>query len=91
MSLAVSSLILRSTFSSRLTRVFYSSDVITPDNCGTKKPKAKKTKTPKGKFDDNYDDAPESYSEKEPLKKYKDNVNPKTGEYGGPAGPEPTR
>jgi len=74
------------------TRLFYSTNPITPDNCGTKKTtKSKKGKTPKGKFDDNFDDAPESYSEKEPLPKYKDNINPRTGEHGGPAGPEPTR
>lgn len=31
------------------------------------------------------------YQEKEPLEAFPDNVNPKTGEVGGPRGPEPTR
>lgn len=31
------------------------------------------------------------YQEKEPLKPFPDNTNPKTGEIGGPRGPEPTR
>jgi hypothetical protein len=59
----------------------------------TTKKVAKKTKgkTPKGKFDDEYDDAPKSYNEKEPLEPYPKGVNPKTGEQGGPRGPEPTR
>lgn len=31
------------------------------------------------------------YQEKEPLKPFPNNTNPKTGEIGGPRGPEPTR
>ncbi|XP_053982300.1 succinate dehydrogenase assembly factor 4, mitochondrial-like [Hylaeus volcanicus] len=31
------------------------------------------------------------YQEKEPLKPFPNNTNPKTGEVGGPKGPEPTR
>ncbi|KAG7203420.1 hypothetical protein KM043_013487 [Ampulex compressa] len=31
------------------------------------------------------------YQEKEPLKSFPNNTNPKTGEVGGPRGPEPTR
>ncbi|XP_076636664.1 succinate dehydrogenase assembly factor 4, mitochondrial [Colletes latitarsis] len=31
------------------------------------------------------------YQEKEPLKPFPNNVNPETGEIGGPRGPEPTR
>ncbi|XP_066590436.1 succinate dehydrogenase assembly factor 4, mitochondrial-like [Prorops nasuta] len=31
------------------------------------------------------------YQEKEPLKPFPNNVNPETGEVGGPRGPEPTR
>lgn len=31
------------------------------------------------------------YEEMEPLAPWPDNVNPKTGEIGGPKGPEPTR
>ena len=48
-------------------------------------------KTPRGKFDDKYDEAPQSYSEREPLERHPNDVNPKTGEIGGPRGPEPTR
>ena len=66
------------------------------ESCGSDGPvkkvnKAKKGKTPRGKFDDSYDDAAPSYVEKEPLKKHPNNINPLTGEKGGPAGPEPTR
>lgn len=67
---------------------------VTTQDCGTpaaKKLKAKKDKTPKGKLDDKYDKAPNSYAEKEPLKKHPNNINPETGEANGPAGPEPTR
>lgn len=53
--------------------------------------KKKKTKTPKGRFDQDFDDAPQSYNEKEPLAPHPEGVNPKTGEQGGPKGPEPTR
>merc|ERR1712226_1422671 len=59
------------------------------------KPKKRKGKTPSGKFDDKWEhDNEESidpYVEKEPLEKFPDNVNPTTGEIGGPRGPEPTR
>ena len=47
-----------------------------------------KDKTPTGKLDDF---AKHPYEEKEPLKPFPDNINPKTGEIGGPRGPEPTR
>ena len=53
-------------------------------NCETK-PK-KKTKTPKGLLDDNFDDAQPVFKEKEPLQSYPNNVHPKTGEVGGPKG-----
>ncbi|XP_006991196.1 succinate dehydrogenase assembly factor 4, mitochondrial [Peromyscus maniculatus bairdii] len=47
----------------------------------------KKSKLPVGRFD-----APEdSNLEREPLKKFPDDVNPVTKEKGGPRGPEPTR
>ncbi|XP_069929998.1 succinate dehydrogenase assembly factor 4, mitochondrial [Oryctolagus cuniculus] len=47
----------------------------------------KKPRLPQGRFD-----APEdSHLEKEPLKKFPDDVNPVTKEKGGPRGPEPTR
>jgi hypothetical protein len=54
-------------------------------------PVKKKKKTPKGRFDDDFDEAPKSYSEKEPLPAYPGGVNPSTGEQNGPKGPEPTR
>lgn len=53
--------------------------------------KKKAAKTPKGKLDDVYDEAPPCYPEKEPLARYPNEINPKTGEIGGPRGPEPTR
>ena len=63
-------------------------------SCGEKGVPVKATKkkkgTPKGKLDD-YDAAAPSYSEKEPLKKHPNNINPTTGEANGPSGPEPTR
>lgn len=61
-------------------------------NCSeTKSTKKKRGKTPKGRLDEEFDDAPESYAEKEPLKPHPGGVNPNTGEIGGPRGPEPTR
>jgi hypothetical protein len=48
-------------------------------------------KTPKGKFDEEFDESPKSYSETEPLEPYENSTNPSTGEVGGPKGPEPTR
>lgn len=39
----------------------------------------------------NTNDAAHPDAEKEPLKGFEDNVNPATGERGGPKGPEPTR
>jgi len=50
-------------------------------------PPSIKVKTPIGKLDDNV----HPDQEKEPLKKHPNNINPETGEVGGPAGPEPTR
>ncbi|XP_076061538.1 succinate dehydrogenase assembly factor 4, mitochondrial-like [Oratosquilla oratoria] len=58
--------------------------------CGRSAPK--KAKTPIGKLDEK--ETPEGihpYQEKEPLESFPDNVNPNTGEVGGPRGPEPTR
>lgn len=46
-------------------------------------------KTPIGKLDQSSGVHP--YQEKEPLERYPNDVNPKTGEVGGPRGPEPTR
>ena len=48
---------------------------------------APKNKTPLGKLDEGaHPDA-----QREPLKRWPNNVNPHTGEINGPSGPEPTR
>ncbi|XP_071845780.1 succinate dehydrogenase assembly factor 4, mitochondrial-like [Apostichopus japonicus] len=54
----------------------------------TEKVPLKKPYTPVGKHDEplRHKDA-----EKEPLAPFPDDINPKTGEKGGPRGPEPTR
>lgn len=46
-------------------------------------------KTPIGKLDQGEGRHP--YQEKEPLKPWPNDINPHTGEVGGPRGPEPTR
>lgn len=46
-------------------------------------------KTPIGRLDEIEGNHP--YQEKEPLKAWPNDVNPHTGEVGGPRGPEPTR
>lgn len=46
-------------------------------------------KTPIGKLDEI--EGPHPYQEKEPLKPFPNDINPETGEVGGPRGPEPTR
>ncbi|KAG7162121.1 succinate dehydrogenase assembly factor 4, mitochondrial-like [Homarus americanus] len=52
----------------------------------------KKAKTPIGKLDgQEIEEGHHPYQEKEPLQPFPDNVNPATGEVGGPKGPEPTR
>ena len=64
----------------------------------TNRPKATPTikvpVTPRGKLDE-IKELPELSShpdqEKEPLERFPNDVNPKTGEQGGPRGPEPTR
>ena len=43
-----------------------------------------------GKLDE-LDEGKHPFQEKEPLPAWPDNTNPKTGEVGGPRGPEPTR
>jgi len=50
----------------------------------------KRTKTPIGKLDE-LEEGRHPYQEKEPLPAWPNNVNPNTGEVGGPRGPEPTR
>ncbi|KAM6082944.1 succinate dehydrogenase assembly factor 4, mitochondrial [Chlamydotis macqueenii] len=47
----------------------------------------KKPKLPVGRFDE----PEESSTEREPLEKFPDGINPATKERGGPKGPEPTR
>uniref|UniRef100_A0A1B6M2I5 Succinate dehydrogenase assembly factor 4, mitochondrial n=1 Tax=Graphocephala atropunctata TaxID=36148 RepID=A0A1B6M2I5_9HEMI len=49
-----------------------------------------RAKTPIGKLDE-LDVGKHPYQEKEPLPEWPNNTNPKTGEVGGPRGPEPTR
>ncbi|XP_047371614.1 succinate dehydrogenase assembly factor 4, mitochondrial-like isoform X1 [Vespa velutina] len=50
----------------------------------------KKLRTPIDKLPE-FDEGKHPYQEKEPLKSFPDNTNPKTGEINGPRGPEPTR
>ena len=60
----------------------------------TKKERIAKTqreKTPAGKLEDEDSGVKHPYQEKEPLEPHPGGVNPKTGEIGGPRGPEPTR
>ena len=47
-------------------------------------------KTPIGKLEE-LPEGSHPYQEKEPLKPFPGGINPKTGESGGPKGPEPTR
>ncbi|XP_035666653.1 succinate dehydrogenase assembly factor 4, mitochondrial-like [Branchiostoma floridae] len=50
----------------------------------------RKPKTPAGKLDQKEGDR-HPYAEQDPLPAWPDNINPHTGERGGPRGPEPTR
>ncbi|KAI8506369.1 PREDICTED: succinate dehydrogenase assembly factor 4, mitochondrial-like [Branchiostoma belcheri] len=50
----------------------------------------RKPKTPAGKLDQKEGDR-HPYAEQDPLPPWPDNINPHTGERGGPRGPEPTR
>jgi len=59
-----------------------------------KKAKILKEKTPQGKLDKDQQregGVKHPYQEQEPLPEHPGGVNPKTGEVGGPKGPEPTR
>jgi len=49
-----------------------------------------RAKTPIGKLEE-LEEGSHPFQEKEPLKPFPGGVNPKTGESGGPKGPEPTR
>ncbi|KAL4228227.1 hypothetical protein ACF0H5_013660 [Mactra antiquata] len=57
--------------------------------------KRRKGKTPSGRLDEKWEheteESVESFVEKEPLERFPNDVNPTTGEIGGPRGPEPTR
>jgi len=55
-----------------------------------KKHKLKKPKTPTGKLDDE-NVAKTEYMGSNVLEPFPNNINPETGEFGGPRGPEPTR
>jgi len=67
------------------------------ESCGKSKTLSKKDKiliekTPIGKLESQLEgEGTHPFAEKEPLKPFPDGVNPKTGERGGPKGPEPTR
>ena len=72
------------------------SDDTTPKGDNKSRPRApiKQPNTPRGKLDA-FTELPEHAShpdqEKAPLERFPNDVNPKTGERGGPRGPEPTR
>ncbi|KAL8575169.1 hypothetical protein ACOMHN_042479 [Nucella lapillus] len=58
------------------------------------KSKRRKGKTPAGKFDEEWEGEEEErqpQGEQEPLERFPNDINPITGEIGGPRGPEPTR
>lgn len=61
------------------------------EGCSKAEANAKKlkNKTPKGKLDEQVLAHPNM--EKDPLPAFPDDINPHTGEKGGPKGPEPTR
>ncbi|XP_062981074.1 succinate dehydrogenase assembly factor 4, mitochondrial [Elgaria multicarinata webbii] len=64
-----------------------STNVSTEGNAAFTKQPLKKPKLPVGRFDE----SEASSTEKEPLEKFPDDINPVTKEKGGPKGPEPTR
>ncbi|KAK4299181.1 hypothetical protein Pmani_028529 [Petrolisthes manimaculis] len=63
------------------------------ESCGRSAEPLRKPNTPIGKLDDGteVEEGRHPQQEKEPLEAFPDNVNPSTGELGGPRGPEPTR
>ena len=64
------------------------------DDSREKKVQRKKGNTPAGKLDDKLEMEEENFNphvEQEPLERFPDDINPTTGEIGGPRGPEPTR
>ncbi|XP_065351995.1 succinate dehydrogenase assembly factor 4, mitochondrial-like isoform X2 [Cloeon dipterum] len=50
-----------------------------------------RAKTPIGRLDEPEEGAKHPHQEKDPLPPFPNDTNPKTGEVGGPRGPEPTR
>ncbi|XP_075720268.1 succinate dehydrogenase assembly factor 4, mitochondrial [Rhinoderma darwinii] len=74
------------TYAGKLGWVRALSNSPTQSNSSTKPP-LKKPKTPQGRFDETEQIA----VEKDPLERFKDDINPITREKGGPRGPEPTR
>ncbi|XP_073482852.1 succinate dehydrogenase assembly factor 4, mitochondrial [Aquarana catesbeiana] len=64
-----------------------STSSISQESNNSKKTALKKPKTPQGRFDE----AEQSNTEKGPLERFPDDINPITKEKGGPRGPEPTR
>ncbi|XP_014213275.1 succinate dehydrogenase assembly factor 4, mitochondrial [Copidosoma floridanum] len=53
-------------------------------------PKKLRAKAPLESLEE-HEEGQHPYQEKEPLEPFPDNINPDTGELGGPRGPEPTR
>merc|ERR1712002_224349 len=70
-------------------RIAYSSTCSSSKAAKDKNP-IRKPATPIGKLDE-LPEGQHPYQEKEPLEPFPDNINPSTGEVGGPRGPEPTR
>ncbi|GAB6031225.1 hypothetical protein CHUAL_009038 [Chamberlinius hualienensis] len=71
----------------------YTNDSYSKSN-GDRSDTKQKMNMPVGKLDDEFEKIvlkKHPYAEKEPLPPWPDNVNPHTGEKGGPKGPEPTR
>ncbi|XP_033749403.1 uncharacterized protein LOC117334074 [Pecten maximus] len=70
-------------------------NIVSRSSSDDKKSTRRKGKTPAGKFDDKWETEVEEtvspYVEQEPLERFPDDINPSTGEIGGPRGPEPTR
>jgi len=75
----------------RLISASYSARNTDGEGCSKAEANAKKlkAKTPKGKLDEEALAHPNM--EKDPLPAFPDDINPHTGEKGGPRGPEPTR
>ncbi|KAF6025462.1 SDHAF4 [Bugula neritina] len=72
----------------------YSQSRDSSNNSDRPKAPIKTPVTPRGKLD-SFSELPEHVThpdqEKEPLERFPNDINPKTGEQNGPRGPEPTR